>query len=213
MKYLLALVAALLVAVTVSAATVAVDFDSISVAVKARPEVRSALVDRFVAGDTTLTSEEMALVYYGQAFIPGYEAVETYADVDSAYAGGDMPLTLTLVDEVLRVNPVALNQLFRGFVASKSSKQPRISARAESFENRIMNICNLIYGSGAGVDTNDPFRVLTMADAEAFLRNYIRVSAIEGRSLLGHLDAVKTVVPGISDPVIFYFVLPGRERD
>ncbi len=208
MKHLILTVAAFFAALTVSAASVAVDFDSIKASATSQPEMRRQLVDRFAAGDTLLTPVEMALVYYGQAFTPGYARTETYADVDSAYLGSDMPLTLTLVDEVLRTNPVALSQLFRGFVASKASKQPRISSRAGSFENRIMNICDLIYASGTGVDTNDPFRVLTMADAEAFLRNYIRVDSIMDRSRLGHLEAVKTKVPGIADPVIFYFALP-----
>lgn len=208
MKHLILTVAAIFAALTVSAASVAVDFDSIRASATSRPEMRRQLVERFAAGDTLLTPEDMALVYYGQAFTPGYVRTEKYADVDSAYLGCDMPLTLTLVDEVLRVNPVALSQLFRGFVASKASKQPRISSRAGSFENRIMNICDLIYASGTGVDTNDPFRVLTMADAEAFLRNYIRVDSIMDRSKLGHLEAVKTKVPGIADPVIFYFALP-----
>ena len=59
---ILASLTALLAVATVSAK---VDYAAMNT-----PE-RSALVERFVAGDTTLTPDQIDIVYYGAVFAPG----------------------------------------------------------------------------------------------------------------------------------------------
>lgn len=178
-----------------------------SEAIKARMGERPALLDKFNRGEQ-LSLDDLAVVYYGQAFIPGKAVAESYPDVDAAYAKKDYPATLTLVDEVLRTNPVALNQLFRGYVCAASSTEPRIKARAESFENRINGICSVIYATGTGVTNDSPFVVLSKEDGAAFLRNYLQPEGIVDQTSIAKLDAYKVKWPGQTDPVIFYFGRP-----
>ncbi|MCM1336668.1 MAG: DUF4919 domain-containing protein [Candidatus Amulumruptor caecigallinarius] len=175
--------------------------------IKARMGERPALLEKFNKGEQ-LTPEDMAVVYYGQAYLPGKSVAESYPDVDAAYAKKDYPATLTLVDEVLRTNPVALNQLFRGYVCAASSTEPRIKARAASFENRINNICSVIYATGTGVTNDSPFIVLSKEDGAAFLRNYLQPEGIVDQTSIDKLDAYKVKWPGQNDPVIFYFGRP-----
>lgn len=175
--------------------------------IKARMGERQALLEKFNRGER-LTPEDMAVVYYGQAYVPGKAPAESYPDVDAVYAKKDYPATLTLVDEVLRSNPVALNQLFRGYVCAASSTEPRIKARAESFQQRIDNICSVIYATGTGVTNDSPFRVLTKEDGAAFLRNYLQPEGIVDQASIDRLDAYKVKWPGQADPVIFYFGRP-----
>ena len=166
-----------------------------------------SLAAKYEKGES-LTPAEMAVVYYGQAYVPGHKPAASYPDVDAAYAKKDYPATLTLVDAVLRENPVALNQLFRGYVAAASSTEPRVKARAENFQKRIDAICSLIFSSGSGVTGEEPFIVLTTEDAMAFVRNYLQPTEILGQAQVDGMDAVKVKWPDQTEPVIFYFARP-----
>lgn len=207
-KFIIAFMAVMLTAGAVMATErIKVDRKALASVVTKTPEKRNALVAKYEKGEA-LTPAEMAVVYYGQAYVPGHKPAANYPDVDAAYAKKDYPSTLTLVDAVLRENPVALNQLFRGYVAAASSPEPRIKARAADFQKRIDAICTLIFSSGSGVTGEEPFIVLTTEDALAFVRNYLQPSEIIGQAQVDGMDAVKVNWPGQSEPVIFYFARP-----
>lgn len=174
--------------------------------VKTRLDSRPSLLEKFRHGEK-LTPEQMMVVYYGQAFVPE-KAAASYPEVDDAYAKKDYALTLKLVDEVLKTNPVALNQLFRAFVSAKQSDNPSVKARADVFESQIDNICTVIFASGTGVATESPFITLSKEDALAFLRNYIQPKQIIGQASVGNMDAVKVMMDGRPDESIFYFSRP-----
>ena len=50
-----------------------VDYNAMQVEVAMHPDRYRALLNRFVAGDTTLTTPELATVYYGYSFTPDYD--------------------------------------------------------------------------------------------------------------------------------------------
>ena len=77
-----------------------VDRKAIESTVVKSPEKRNALVAKYEKGEP-LTPAEMAVVYYGQAYVPGHKPAASYPDVDAAYARKDYPATLVLVDAVL----------------------------------------------------------------------------------------------------------------
>ena len=174
-----------------------VDRKAIESTVVKSPEKRNALVAKYEKGEP-LTPAEMAVVYYGQAYVPGHKPAASYPDVDAAYARKDYPATLVLVDAVL----------FRGYVAAANSSEPRIKARADNFQKRIDAICSLIFSSGSGVTGGDPFVVLTSEDAMAFVRNYLQPTEILGQAQIDNMDAIKVTWPDQPEPVIFYFARP-----
>lgn len=207
-KFIIALIAIVLAGGSaVAAERIKVDRKALASVVTKTPDKRNALVAKYEKGES-LTPAEMAVVYYGQAYVPGHKPAASYPDVDAAYAKKDYPATLTLVDAVLRENPVALNQLFRGYVAAASSTEPRVKARAENFQKRIDAICSLIFSSGSGVTGEEPFIVLTTEDAMAFVRNYLQPTEILGQAQVDGMDAVKVKWPDQAEPVIFYFARP-----
>lgn len=207
-KFIIALIAIVLAGGSaVAAERIKVDRKALASVVTKTPDKRNALVAKYEKGES-LTPAEMAVVYYGQAYVPGHKPAASYPDVDAAYAKKDYPATLTLVDAVLRENPVALNQLFRGYVAAASSPEPRVKARAENFQKRIDAICSLIFSSGSGVTGEEPFIVLTTEDAMAFVRNYLQPTEILGQAQVDGMDAVKVKWPDQTEPVIFYFARP-----
>ena len=184
-----------------------VDRKAIESTVVKSPEKRNALVAKYEKGEP-LTPAEMAVVYYGQAYVPGHKPAASYPDVDAAYARKDYPATLVLVDAVLKENPVALNQLFRGYVAAANSSEPRIKARADNLQKRIDAICSLLFSSGSDVTGGAPFVVLTSEDAMAFVRNYLQPTEILGQAQVDNMDAIKVTWPDQPEPVIFYFARP-----
>lgn len=207
-KFIIALIAIVLAGGSaVAAERIKVDRKALASVVTKTPDKRNALVAKYEKGES-LTPAEMAVVYYGQAYVPGHKPAASYPDVDAAYVKKDYPATLTLVDAVLRENPVALNQLFRGYVAAASSTEPRVKARAENFQKRIDAICSLIFSSGSGVTGEEPFIVLTTEDAMAFVRNYLQPTEILGQAQVDGMDAVKVKWPDQTEPVIFYFARP-----
>lgn len=207
-KFIIALIAIVLAGGSaVAAERIKVDRKALASVVTKTPDKRNALVAKYEKGES-LTPAEMAVVYYGQAYVPGHKPAASYPDVDAAYAKKDYPATLTLVDAVLRENPVALNQLFRGYVAAASSTEPRVKARAENFQKRIDAICSLIFSSGSGVTGEEPFIVLTTEDAMAFVRNYLQPTEILGQAQVDGMDAVKVKWPDQTEPMIFYFARP-----
>ncbi len=207
-KFIIALIAIVLAGGSaVAAERIKVDRKALASVVTKTPDKRNALVAKYEKGES-LTPAEMAVVYYGQAYVPGHKPAASYPDVDAAYAKKDYPSTLTLVDAVLRENPVALNQLFRGYVAAANSTEPRVKARAENFQKRIDAICSLIFSSGSGVTGEEPFIVLTTEDAMAFVRNYLQPTEILGQAQVDGMDAVKVKWPDQTEPVIFYFARP-----
>ncbi len=113
-----------------------VDRKAIESTVAKSPEKRNALVAKYEKGEA-LTPAEMAVVYYGQAYVPGHKPAASYPDVDAAYARKDYPATLVLVDAVLKENPVALNQLFRGYVAAANISEPPNQARDDNIQKPI----------------------------------------------------------------------------
>lgn len=172
--------------------------------VKSRMAERPALLAKFNNGEA-LTPEQMVVVYYGQQYAPSGKPAASYPAVDAAYAKKDYAGTLKLVDDVLKTNPVALNQLFRGYVAASASKDPAVKARMATFQQKIDNICSVIYASGTGLTNDSPFITLSKEDSQAFLRNYLQPEKIVDNASIDALDAYKVVWPGQTDLVIFYF--------
>lgn len=87
----------------------AIDYRQIEVDVTMHPARYKALLDRFVAADTTLTSDEMATVYYGFAFTPSYEPRDTFPEIHAAYDRKDYEEVARLIGPALELNPVSLD--------------------------------------------------------------------------------------------------------
>ncbi len=54
--------------------------------VRNQPQKLKSLTDRFASGDSTLSREEVATVYFGTAMMPGFNPGAKYTDVENAYS-------------------------------------------------------------------------------------------------------------------------------
>ena len=179
---ILASLTALLAVATVSAK---VDYAAMNT-----PE-RSALVERFVAGDTTLTPDQIDIVYYGAVFAPGYAALpRSYDTINALRAERRFDEMMPLCRKALADDPTNLTLLFRAFAGAYNTGDTAMKDNASERK---------------GVDTSDPFEVVIDSDIEQFLINYLQVEQILDSAMLGPLTVVKVKLPGRDDPAYLYF--------
>lgn len=199
----------LIAAITGTLALAAVNFDELR---NVSPEVLAGLNDRFVSGDTTLTTAEVATVYYSTVFAPGYSPRRDYADINALRAERRYAEMLPLCEEALKTDPTSLTLLFRTFAGAYNTSLPDKSALLQNTQTRINQICDAIFASGKGVIEESPFEVVAAGDIEQFLTNYLQVDATEGYSARGPLTVAKVRLSGHPEPVFLYFSIPTPEK-
>lgn len=202
--FFLSLIATLLVAGVSSAANPGLHITptEIRTVVKQQPDRYKKLTERFVAGDSTLTLEELATVYYGSAYSPLFVSGDTYAAVDNAYSSGDYAKALTLIDSALALDPANLGLLFKGFGSAYSLSD---TARAENYRRRLTGVCDVIFNSGMGVTDVSPYVIVRPSDRDEFIVKYLQPVSVTGSATMGGTDAVKMKLDGVDEEVILYF--------
>lgn len=197
---------ALVPAFTLSARdNIFVDLDAIKKIVKENPEHYTALLNRFVAGDSTLNVGEVAIVYYGHAFTPEYKPGQPNEKAHDAYKRKDYPVAAYLSSEALLANPVSLDMTVINLIAANHSDLPRIRAKIPALQNRFDMLATTILSSGNGTTSDSPFVVIDSEDIERVLLNVIGAGNILGRAKVGDIDAVKITFPGEMREHILYF--------
>lgn len=164
----------------------------------------STLLSRFNAGET-LTPGEITVVYYGSASQPGFNASATYPAVMNAYNAGDYAKAYSLATKALDTDPTNLALLFKAYACAASMTDPTANAQASKLQNRLLQICDIIFASGQGVTDSSPYMVTRPSDMDEFLSKYIQPTAIRSRATVGGLQAVKATIEGVPDEVILYF--------
>lgn len=166
-----------------------------------------ALTERFIAGDATLTPDEVRLVYYGYTANPSFRPNATYPGLQEAYDANDFTKTLDLARLGLSANPVSLPLLFKAYACSTVSLDADTKAKAKVYQTRINQICDAIFESGKGVGSHSPYVVIRSSDIDPFIKNYLQPTAIIDQSKVGSQLAVKMKIEGVPNDVILYFDL------
>ncbi len=202
----LVFILALIPALSLSARdNIYVDLDAIAKIVKENPEQYTALLNRFVAGDTTMNVGEVAIVYYGHAFTPEYKPGQANDKIHDAYKRKDYPVAAYLSSEALLDNPVSLDMTVVNLIAADHSDLPRVRAKIPALQARFDMLATTILSSGNGTTCDSPFVVIDPDDIERVLRNVLGANEILGRAKVGDIDAVKITFPGEMREHILYF--------
>lgn len=181
-----------------------VDYGKIKHEVTANTEQFRSLTNRFLIGDTTLTANQKATVYYGHAFTPQYAPEKEYKELDNAYNSGSYGTALVLAEQGLAENPVSLGLTIRALVSA--TQIPGIApAKIATLRSRYNMIGDAILCSGSGITPESPFKVITADDEARVLRNLLQVKEIVDRTTIQGMDAVKVRLEGADDPIILYF--------
>lgn len=161
------------------------------------------LIQRFKSGDTTLTTAQIAEVYYGETLRPGYNRNNNYEEIFKAYDDADYAKALSMARNALDKDPCNLAVLFKAYASASTDKTKQ--AEALTYLTRINQICDLIFTSGTGVSPSSPYIVATASDQNEFLIKYLQPTAIGSSSQVGALNAIKVTFPDINNEVILYF--------
>lgn len=182
-----------------------VDYGAVEVEVTMHPGEYRALLDRFIAADTTLTPSQMATVYYGFAFTPSYEPRDTFPEIHAAFERQDFEEVARLVEPALQLNPVSLDLCILGLAAYERGAGTTPGRKALNLAIRSDMLATAILESGRGTFAQSPFRVISGSDRQRILRNVLGIGRVIGVDRVGDIEAVKFLFPGKMREHILYF--------
>lgn len=195
----------ILLSVSAVFAARAVDYQALEVEVSMDPAGYRALLDRFIAADSTLTTAETAKVYYGFALTPSYEPRDTFPEIREAFNRGDYAEVERLIGPALALNPVSLDLIYMGMTVYEKGFGTTPGAKAMNLAVRYDKLVGAILDSGRGTSAQSPFYVICDNDRRHLLHGVLRVGDILGQDTVGDILAVKFYFPGKSRMHILYF--------
>lgn len=182
-----------------------IDLNRIKIDVAQNPGEYQSLMNRFLIGDTTLTLDQVAKVYYGYAYSYDYDPTDRNEEIDRAYDSRDYQTTWRLCDEALRLNPVSLDLTIKALVAANNGTDEKARKKIPTLQNRYAMLTDLILASGKGTSPESPFIVLCEDDMARIVSNVICVESTTGRATVRDIDAIKVKLPTSSRQHILYF--------
>lgn len=184
---------------------VAINVDSIKTSVQSSPDDYRRLLNRFVVADTSLSVDELAVVYYGAPFFADIKAGRYEEKIDEAYSKRDFNLMYLLSDNALRENPVSLNLLAMTTISANNCEDASSIENVGNMQLRMAMLVSLIMVSGDGLSVESPLLVTSEGDRLVYLMYDSNIEEIEDQSIISDCVAVKVRYRGADQPVIIYF--------
>ena len=133
-----------------------------------RREEFDALLTRFQNADTTLTDDEVFLLYYSSAFT-GYKTDEhKIKDIDEPLENDDYEKAYTVGKEILKNSPFSLKVLYYTCMLADELKKED----AVSLANQLYMVSDAIMSTGNGCSLDCPIAVTNMDDEYFLLRAF-----------------------------------------
>jgi len=162
-----------------------VDYDAIKKFVNEKPTEYQELFERFVSADTTLTLEEVAIVYYGNRVKPliypgGNPEARNYS-VRKLNSEEKWIEALEASDAKNLVVPTELRTQWDGTVAAYSIKD---QWRLLPYFIRYRQLVNVIIASGDGKSTETAFKVVNVDDESVVMIQSLGITSIGTQALI-----------------------------
>ena len=137
----------------------------------------------YIADDKLLRIDDIALVYYGQSYLPSYNAGNDINEksLKSFVAEGNNKKTYETATKILTYNPVSLNALFYAWLSSQKLGKPE--AEISSYVTKYLRILEMITTMGDGKSSRTPFRVITPDDQEHVMYGMLDIENVKSRNL------------------------------
>lgn len=171
-KYIITLILGL--ATFIVNAQVFLDYSTIEDIVKNEREYFDEIVEIYKNDDPMIRLDDIALVYYGQAFLPQYNPGndENEKALKRFHESGNHAEAYNTAKKILDYNPVSLNALFNLLISS--DKLGKSQEEYESYANKYQKILSMIAQYGKGNSADSPFKVITPDD-----QNYVLFHELE----------------------------------
>ena len=149
---------------TFAQAQLILDYSTIEEIVKNEKTYFNDIVELFNNDDPYIDVDDVALVYYGQAFLPTYNpGKDANAKKMRQYFNEDnYPKVYETAKNILQYNPVSLDALFYAWISSKTIGKSEDEYL--SYVNKHQAIIEMIKTYGDGKSSSKPFRIIDPED-------------------------------------------------
>ena len=152
--------------------------------------------------DPMLRVDDIALIYYGQAFLPQYNPGkdENEKALKTLFEAKRNIEVYNTAKKILSYNPVSLNALFSIYIASK--ELDKSNEECASYLKKYQSIIDMICHYGDGKSSETPFRIITPDDQEYIMFGKLQIENVISQTLdtetLCNIDTVEPSekVPG-----------------
>ena len=173
-----------------------VDYSAIHSFIDKKPAEYQSLLDRFVAADTTLTLEEVSILYYGSRIkhisassAKGENATSkeanTSANIDHLLKEKNFTGAYEACIDKNLVSPMEAKTQLQGF---KASLEISNLVETNNFRIRLRQLLNVILASGDGKSTDTAFKVVNVDDEYVIINLVFAAQSIKSQSLLHEHD-------------------------
>ena len=164
----------LCIAPFIASAQVFLDYATIEDIVKNERQYFDDIVNIYKSDDPMIRLDDIALVYYGQAFLPQYNPGndENEKALKKFHDAGNHAEAYNTAKKILEYNPVSLNALFNLLVSSKELGKSQ--EEFNSYAKKYQGILEMITKYGNGNSSSSPFKVISPDD-----QNYVMFHELE----------------------------------
>lgn len=157
-------IAILAVATFMTNAQVVLDRETIEDIVRNEKSYFDDIVQVFNNDDPYLDIDDVALVYYGQAFLPSYKPGrdENEKLMKKYYNEDNYPKVYETAKKILEYSPANLDALFYAWISAKTIGKSE--EEYLSYVNKHQNIVTMIKSYGDGKSSSTPFRIVNPED-------------------------------------------------
>ena len=141
------------------------------------------ITEIYNSNDPMLRVDDIALVYYGQAFLPQYNPGkdEKEQTLKKLYEEKKNVEMYNVAKQILAYNPVSLNALFSVYIASK--ELGKSDEECLSYLKKYQNILDMICYYGDGKSSETPFRIITPDDQEYIMFGKLQIENVISQTL------------------------------
>ena len=186
MKFLFVAITLLTIVFTTKAQT-RIGLETIEDIVKNEQEYFNDIVEIYKSDDPYLRTDDIALVYYGEAFKPVSKDSKNNL-LKKYYSENNIKELYNTATEILKNRPASLSALFYAWVSAKESGKSEEEAlsyvmfsnspqhvSALSYVNKFNKIVTMIIESGSGKNSESPF-CITHPDDQQFIMAALDIS-------------------------------------
>lgn len=142
------------------------------------------LVNRFVNLDTTLTEQEIKLLYYGQLLLPGFSGYES-VDFTLVYENlkeKKLEVAQTKLDSILKISPINLTANYlRAYISEEIEPDKNNTRKRIILLNKLYDA---ILSTGDGEDLTNAIDVVSIADEYFICYRVLFTGDVIGQSLV-----------------------------
>ena len=161
-----------------------VNYASIEKFVTQQEAQYDSLMQRFIEGDTTLTSDEVKYVFYGSYFSLKYAYTNPSHELMDAFKEKRYEDVLNLGQKELTKSPAQLAILFRMCVAALEQEEEE---KAQLYRTRLLQVLDVILSSGDWKSAQTAYKVLEVSDEYVILYGVFGVHLTQ-QALSGKCD-------------------------